>query len=132
MCSRLLDWTSAAESFVKGGSSSQIRELKESGQGVSELEREALKYDLHLLQAQVKHLGTENNMNILKALYEDLKSQVTFAFGAAVETIAQEGEGFALTLAGGETETCRYLIGAPGRSGAEWFANQCKAWGWSC
>ena len=54
---------------------------------------------------------------------------MTFAFGAAVETIAQEGEGFALTLAGGETETCRYLIGAPGRSGAEWFAKQCKALG---
>ncbi len=29
------------------------------------LRREALKYDLHLLQARVKHLGTENNLRIL-------------------------------------------------------------------
>ena len=36
------------------------------------LEREALKYDLHLLQAKVKHLGTENNLRILQNMYEDL------------------------------------------------------------
>ena len=30
------------------------------------LEREALKYDLHLLQAKVKHLGTENKLRILQ------------------------------------------------------------------
>ena len=38
------------------------------------LRREALKYDLHLLQARVKHLGTENNLRILTNLYEDLRT----------------------------------------------------------
>ena len=42
-CSRILNWTSAAESFIKGGSSSQIRELKESDGEVRETEQAALK-----------------------------------------------------------------------------------------
>ena len=121
----LIDYVDAVN--VAHGATTEV--FSTNSPAAKALEKKALGFDLHLLSAKVKHLGTENNMNILKALYEDLKSRVTFAFGAAVETIAQEGEGFALTLAGGETETCRYLIGAPGRSGAEWFAKQCKALG---
>ena len=37
------------------------------------LEREALKYDLHLLQARCKHLGTENNLKILTSIYEAIR-----------------------------------------------------------
>lgn len=75
MCSRLLDWTSAAESFVKGGSSSQIRELKESGQGVSELEREALK-SLHDLTGCLNACKGKSNASPDKSIrkaYEDFR-----------------------------------------------------------
>ena len=93
------------------------------------LEVEALKYDLHLLQAQCKHLGTENNLRILANLYEYLKERVDFRFHTAVEQIAVLPQGGYLL----ETEkgdfTCACLVAAPGRSGAEWFANQCKALG---
>ena len=43
-----------------------------------------------------------------------------------MEHIARDGEGFRLTLEKGEEVACRRLIAAPGRSGAEWFSNQCK------
>ena len=91
-----------------------------------ELERRALAYDLHLLQARCKHLGTENNLRILTNIYEDLQDKLEFRFNTAVNRIAQDGGGFRLTLAKGEELTCKRLIAAPGRSGAEWFANQCK------
>ena len=90
------------------------------------LEREALKYDLHLLQARCKHLGTENNLRILTNIYEGLQDKLEFRFNTAVNRIAQDGGGFRLTLAKGEELTCKRLIAAPGRSGAEWFSNQCK------
>ncbi len=93
------------------------------------LEQRALGFDLHLLSAKVKHLGTENNLKILQSIYESLKPKVDFAFGAQVDSFAPASEGFTLTLSSGETVSCRYLIGAPGRSGAEWFAKQCKALG---
>ena len=90
------------------------------------LEVEALKYDLHLLQAQCKHLGTENNLRILANLYEYLKERVEFRFRTAVEHIeALPGGGYRLSC-GREEFDCTYLIAAPGRSGAEWFANQCR------
>ena len=93
------------------------------------LEREALKYDLHLLQAKVKHLGTENNLRILQNMYDDLKEVIEYRFRTAVESIDRQGEGYTLTLKNGDVVDCKYLIAAPGRSGAEWFANQCKKLG---
>jgi len=95
------------------------------------LERRALEHDLHLLQAKCKHLGTENNLKILTAIYEDMRSRVAFRFDTDVEAIASlgEGEGFRLTIAGGDEVDCAWLIAAPGRSGAEWFARQCKGLG---
>ena len=94
------------------------------------LARKALGFDLHLLQARCKHLGTENNLRILQNIYEGLKDKLEFRFNTAVEHIAQDGEGgFRLTLGSGEEVACRRLIAAPGRSGAEWFSEQCKGLG---
>lgn len=94
------------------------------------LEKKALEYDLHLLQARCKHLGTENNLKILQSIYETVKQGVEFRFRTAVTRIERLGdEGYRLTTAGGDTVDCTYFIAAPGRSGAEWFANQCKDMG---
>ena len=93
------------------------------------LERRALAYDLHLLQARCKHLGTENNLRILQNIYEGLKDKLEFRFNTPVTHIAREGEDFRLTLGKGEELSCRWLIAAPGRSGAEWFAEECKGLG---
>ena len=93
------------------------------------LERKALAHDLHLLQARCKHLGTENNLRILTNIYEGLRDKVEFRFNTAVEVIDRDGEGYRLTLAGGEEISCRCLLAAPGRSGAEWFSKQCQRLG---
>ena len=90
------------------------------------LEIEALKYDLHLLQAQCKHLGTERNLEILTNIYEGQRSKVDYRFRTSVTEILRDGEGFRLLTEDQGEFTCRYLIAAPGRSGAEWFADQCK------
>ena len=91
--------------------------------------REALKYDLHLLQAKVKHLGTERNLDILRNIYEDLRNKIEYRFNTAIESIDRDGEGYRLTTKSGDEVFCKYLIAAPGRSGAEWFANECKKLG---
>ena len=51
------------------------------------LRREALKYDLHLLQARVKHLGTENNLKILQSIYETVREHVEYRFRTSVASI---------------------------------------------
>ena len=90
----------------------------------------ALGYDLHLLNAKVRHLGTENNLIIMENIYKYLLEHgITIECNSHVESIIREGDGFVLPVRGkGEVE-CKYLIAAPGRAGAEWFTEQCKTLG---
>ena len=93
------------------------------------LRKRALEHDLHLLQARVKHLGTENNLRILTNTYESLRDRITFRFNTPVTAIDPVEGGYLLTTADGDQFLSRYLIAAPGRSGAEWFAGQCRKLG---
>ena len=91
------------------------------------LKKRALEHDLHLLSAKVKHLGTEKNLQILTNIYEHIADKHTFRFNTAVTAIQTEPDGrYSVVTEQGEVYTADYLIAAPGRSGAEWFANQCK------
>lgn len=93
------------------------------------LEKKALEHDLHLLQAEVKHLGTENNQEILKRLYEFLEEKVEILCDTGVTAIRPDNGRYVLALDGGDAIECKYLIAAPGRSGAEWFSGQCRELG---
>lgn len=93
------------------------------------LEKKALENDLHLLKAQIKHLGTEINLEILKKQYNYLKERINLMCNTHVDKIEKISDGFRLTINGGETMECKFLIAAPGRSGAEWFAGNCSELG---
>lgn len=90
------------------------------------LEKTALQHDLHLLQARVKHLGTENNLQILKRLFEWINQRVTLCCETEVTDIQKQGTGYLLHRKDGEDILVDYLLVAPGRAGAEWFAQQCQ------
>ncbi len=94
------------------------------------LEKKALEYDLHLLEARCKHLGTENNLIILGNIYRTLKNRLDFHFRTGIDRIeVGEDGGYQVLTEEGNAFSCRYLIAAPGRSGAEWFAGQCARLG---
>lgn len=90
-----------------------------------DMARRALSYDLHLLEASVKHLGTENNKEILAKMYDYLMQRVEISCNSPVESIEKLEEGYQITLSNGSKAVCKYLIAGPGRSGAEWFSTQC-------
>lgn len=86
----------------------------------------AMGFDLHLMNARCKHLGTDKNREILIAQSEWLKTRMDLIFNTKVLSIEKlKEEGFRLETTG-EEYTCKYLVAAPGRSGAEWFSEQCK------
>ncbi|MFI3313049.1 MAG: NAD(P)/FAD-dependent oxidoreductase [Eubacteriales bacterium] len=93
------------------------------------IEKKALENDLHLLQAKCKHLGTERNLKILTNIYESMEGKCEFRFKTHVESIAPVEGGYQLTLGDGSTVDCEYCIAAPGRCGAEWFADCCRGLG---
>jgi len=94
----------------------------------SKIKTEALKYDLHLLDASVRHLGTENNLEILQNIYEFLKNKITMIFESTVHNILENNNGYELNI-DNEKIISTYLIAAPGRAGAEWFSQECKNMG---
>lgn len=96
----------------------------------SDIGRKALTHDLHLLGAKVRHLGTENNLQIMKDIYEFLKDKITMVFETSVTVINKAADGFLLETDGElGSVACQYLIAAPGRAGSEWFAEECKRLG---
>lgn len=110
---------------MKHGAPAEVFSTKDSNIG-----QLALQHDLHLLSASVRHLGTENNLNMLKSTYEYLKDKAEFRFNCPVAHIHSDGKGTnSIELENGEVIEADYLIVAPGRAGAEWFSNECESLG---
>ena len=81
--------------------------------------------DLHLLDASVRHLGTDINYVVLENLYAEMKDKVDFYFDTPVVTVRRLEEGYAVMCADGEY-TCHKCIISVGRSGSKWMERVCK------
>lgn len=110
---------------VKFGATDEV--YSTSTPEASKIEKLALEHDLHLLHAKVKHLGTENNLQILKKMYDYLENKVQIESDCHVSKIIPQKDGtYNLEILNGDEINCTSLIVAPGRAGAEWFSDQCK------
>ena len=81
--------------------------------------------DLHLLNASVRHLGTDINYVVLENLYEDLKDKVDFFFDTPVEHVKVIDGGYEVEY-NGTSSTCRQCIVSVGRIGSKWMETVCK------
>ncbi|MDR0876356.1 MAG: NAD(P)/FAD-dependent oxidoreductase [Clostridiales Family XIII bacterium] len=88
----------------------------------SELKRACLQHNLHLLDAKVRHLGTDRNVKILANIYDYMKDSIDIGFGADVQGIEKTADGFHVTTAAGETYAAKSVILATGRSGSKWLS----------
>ena len=92
----------------------------------SRFKKECLQNRLFLLDASVRHLGTDINYIVLQNLYEGLRQSVDFYFYTPVEKLAlEEGGGYRLYTAQGEF-TCEKCIVSVGRSGSKWLEQVCR------
>ena len=81
--------------------------------------------DLHLLDASVRHLGTDKNYVVLENLYAALKEKVDFYFDTPVQTVKRLEAGYAVVCADGEY-TCDKCIISVGRIGSKWMERVCE------
>ncbi len=86
--------------------------------------QECIKNDLHLLNASVRHLGTDINYVVLQNLYEELKEKVDFFFDSPVESVAVREGGYEIDSKG-TVYTCKTCIVSVGRSGSKWMERVC-------
>ncbi len=98
-------------------------ELFSTGDG--DLKAFALKHDLHLLDAKVRHLGTDRNFNIAENMYNYIKDKIEIMFQTQAEDIQKVDDHFLISTNKGEFKS-KKLIVATGRTGSKWIRNICN------
>ena len=81
--------------------------------------------DLHLLDASVRHLGTDINYVVLENLYAYLQDKVDFHFDTPVRGITVIEGGYEISC-DDASYTCRQCVVSVGRSGSKWMEQICK------
>ena len=94
----------------------------------SELRTVCMQNKLMLLDASVRHLGTDKNYVVLENLYAELKDKVDFHFNTAVRKIEIIDGGYNI-VTDDKSYTCSKCIASVGRSGSQWIENVCKELG---
>ena len=96
----------------------------------SELKTECLRNDLHLLEAKVRHLGTDRNVRILGKMFDYAKEKIDMRFRTTIADVKREKDGtFTVVTDKGETFCCKDLVLATGRSGSKWISSICDKLG---
>ena len=80
--------------------------------------------DLHLLDASVRHLGTDINYIVLDNLYRELKEKVDFFFDTPVEGVSKLEDGYEVRCKNQSFE-CTQCIISVGRIGSKWMERVC-------
>lgn len=89
---------------------------------VYEIEKKGIAVGLKLLRSEVRHLGTEINLNVLKDIYETLKKHIDFLFATEVKDLLIENDVVkGVVLQDDTTIASKYVVLGVGRPGAEWL-----------
>ena len=91
----------------------------------TKIKRTCLENGLHLLDAQVRHLGTDINYVVLDNIYNELKDKVEFHFNSAVTGVEKTEEGYIVHV-GAESYSCDRCVISVGRSGSKWMESVCE------
>ena len=94
----------------------------------SKIKTLCLQNGLHLLDASVRHLGTDINYIVLENIYNELKEKVDFHFHAPVSTVEKIDGGYRVTVENGSSAgeyTAKYCVISAGRSGSKWMEKVC-------
>ncbi len=91
----------------------------------SDIKKKCIQNGLHLLDASVRHLGTDINYIVLENIYNHLKNSVEFYFDCTVESVEKIENGYRVNSEAGifEGTTCVISVG---RSGSKWMEKVCR------
>ena len=106
--------------------------MKNGGEGTklystagTKFKKLCMQNDLHLLDAAVRHLGTDKNYVVLQNLYAYLKDKVEFFFDTPVEHVETKEGLYRIQCKDQEFEGRKCIISV-GRSGSKWMERVCS------
>ena len=91
----------------------------------SKFKKICMQNDLHLLDASVRHLGTDINYVVLENIYNHLSDKVEFFFDTPVDRIEREEGGYRIFCGSKEYRAEKCIISV-GRSGSKWMETVCR------
>jgi uncharacterized FAD-dependent dehydrogenase len=111
--------------YIKFGASEQV--FGGENAEIDEIERQASLAGLKLIKQEVRHMGTDKCLETLQRMRKALNGKITFQPKTDVKGLIAENH----TIQGVETVTGekfygKYVIIAPGRSGAEWLQTEAQ------
>ena len=90
---------------------------------VFEIEKKGIAVGLKLLRIEVRHLGTELNLNVLKNIFEAMKGHIDYKFKCEVKDIVVENNAVkGVVLKDGSVIEADYVVLGVGRPGAQWLS----------
>lgn len=106
--------------------------LKHGGEGTklystagTKFKKLCIQNKLKLLNASVRHLGTDINYVVLENIYNELKDKIEFHFNTPVENMEILENGYRIFCKEGSFD-CEKCIVSVGRSGSKWMESVCK------
>lgn len=90
----------------------------------SKFKKICMQNGLHLLDASVRHLGTDINYVVLENIYEHLRNKVEFFFNTHVDKISYENGVYSISVLDKKYTADRCIISV-GRSGSKWMEAVC-------
>ena len=91
----------------------------------SKFKKLCLQNKLNLLDASVRHLGTDKNYIVLENIYDELKNKVDFYFRTPVESIEIIDGGYKV-ITKKESYECDKCVVSVGRIGSKWMEKVCQ------
>lgn len=91
----------------------------------TDLKKLCLQNKLKLLDASVRHLGTDINYVVLENLYAEMKDHIEFFFDTPVESIEVLKDGYRILTKDDSFDAAKCIISV-GRSGSKWMEKVCS------
>lgn len=104
----------------------------EDNEALSRLKKKAAGYNLELVPARIRHIGTDLCKEVLRRVREHLSGKIEMLFDVPVEQInCREGAVCGVTTEDGNTYETSTVIAAVGREGSSWLSGEAKRLGLS-
>jgi hypothetical protein len=113
----------ADEIYLSFGAPKEV--FGQSSDKTEALYQEAKLAGLEFIPMEIRHLGTENCVPLLKNIRDALEKKADIFFNTSVkEILVDNGKAMGVLLENGTQVNADYVICGPGRVGAEWIKNE--------
>lgn len=118
----------ADEIYLSFGAPKEV--FGQSSDKTEALYQEAKLAGLEFIPMEIRHLGTENCVPLLKKIRNALEKKVDVFFNTPVkEILVENGKVMGVLLENGTRVNADYVICGPGRVGAQWIKNEVQRLG---